>query len=115
MAATDYELQDQNSERLGPQKRRSISPEGLDRLRAAALKHQPWKNSSGPRSPRGKAQAILNGKRRQKGPVSVRERRQLVADATGMASSMKALRLAVFEFRLGAGDGVGLGSDQASN
>ena len=103
--------QDQNSERLEPQKRRYISPEGLERLRAAAFAHEPWRFSTGPRSARGKAQSVLNGKLRQRGPVSVRERRRQVADVLETIKSMKALRSAVLETRPGADDGIVLGSD----
>jgi hypothetical protein len=100
MAVSDDESKPQTPEQLEPHKRRYISPEGRERLRAAAMKNQPWRHSTGPRSARGKAQAAVNGKRRQKGAVSVRERRRLVADAVGMVVSMKALRGAVLENRL---------------
>jgi hypothetical protein len=88
---------------------------GRETLRLTAIANKPWTHATGPKTVIGKARSAANGKRRQKGPVSVRERRRRVADAVGMASSMKALRGAVLEFRLGAGDDVGLGSDRASN
>jgi hypothetical protein len=46
------------------------------RLREAALRNQPWRHASGPRTPAGRAQAAVNGRKRQAGPVS---RRQLQA------------------------------------
>lgn len=36
------------------------TPEGLERLRAAALKNQPWTHSTGPTSPEGKARSARN-------------------------------------------------------
>ena len=81
--------QDQNSERLEPQKRRYISPEGRERLRAAAYAYAPWKFSTGPRSALGRAQAVVNGKRRQIGRISVRERRRQVADVLETVKSMR--------------------------
>ena len=101
--------------RLNRQKRRGISPEGRERLRAAAVKNQPWRHSTGPRTARGRAQSIMNGKRRQRGQISVRERRRLVADTVGIAKSMKEVRLAVLENRQYAGDVDGVGSDPAPN
>lgn len=40
-----------------------ISPEGLERLRAAAHEHRPWERSTGPRTPEGKARARRNAVR----------------------------------------------------
>jgi hypothetical protein len=54
-------------------KRGPLTEEGRQRLRAAALKNKPWLHSTGPRTPKGKVQVALNGKRRQLGPRSVRE------------------------------------------
>ena len=53
--------------------RRGLTVKGRRRLRASAKLHRPWKHSTGPRTAEGKAQAILNGKTRQKGDRSVRE------------------------------------------
>ena len=97
------------------QNRRTLSPEGRERLRAAAMKHQPWRHSTGPRSALGRAQAVVNGKRRQKGPISVRERRRQVADVLETVKSMRVLRGAALESRPSGGDGVVLGGDLASN
>ena len=58
---------------LSMRKSRSLSPEGRERLRAAALKHKPWTHSTGPQTAAGRAQAAANGKRRQKGVISVRD------------------------------------------
>lgn len=60
-------------------KRRGLTPAGRERLRAAALRTRPWDHSTGPVTPAGKARAAANGKRRQLGPVSVRELRAALA------------------------------------
>ena len=101
--------------RLNRQKRRGISPEGRERLRAVALKYQPWKHAKGPRSARGRAQSVINGKRRQKGVISVRKRRRQVADVLETVKSMKALRGAALESRPSGDDGAFLDSDPGSN
>ena len=77
--------------RLNRQKRRGISPEGRERLRGIALKYQPWKHAKGPRSALGRAESVINGKRHQKGVISVRERRRQVADVLETVKSMQAL------------------------
>ncbi len=60
-------------------KRLGLTPEGRERLRRAAIEKKPWIHSTGPRTPAGKAQSAINGKRRQLGIFSVRElRRELV-------------------------------------
>ena len=72
-------------------KRKGLSPAGREKLRQTALKHQPWRFSTGPRTPEGKAKVALNGKRRQVGPKSVRELRaelsELATLLAGMASN----------------------------
>jgi transcription initiation factor TFIIIB Brf1 subunit/transcription initiation factor TFIIB len=87
----------------------------VDEKRSAAATNKPWSHSKGPKTAIGKATSAANGKRRQKGRFSVRKRRRLLADATEMVMSMKALRLAALENRLGIGDAVGLGGDPGSN
>jgi hypothetical protein len=57
-----------NRARRGP-----LTEAGRERLRAAALRNKPWLHATGPRTAQQKAQAALNGKRRQCGPRSVRE------------------------------------------
>jgi hypothetical protein len=43
------------------QLRSGLSAEGVERVRAAALAHQPWRFSTGPRTPEGKAKSAANG------------------------------------------------------
>ena len=73
-------------------KRRGLTVAGRERLRQAALANRPWEQSSGPKTVAGKAQAALNGKRRQKGDQSQRELRALVADITALGKTMLAGR-----------------------
>ena len=73
-------------------KRKGLSPAGREKLRQTALKHQPWRFSTGPRTPEGKAKVALNGRRRQVGaPKCVREFRaelsELATLLAGMASN----------------------------
>jgi hypothetical protein len=68
-------------------KRGPLTPEGRQRLRAAALRNKPWLHSTGPKSPEGRAQSALNGKRGQVGR-SVREVR---ADLRAVRSLLRAM------------------------
>jgi hypothetical protein len=78
--------------KLNRMKRRGLTPEGRERLRQAALENRPWRFSTGPRTPEGKARVALNGKARQKGPVSVRQLRAQLADLRGLLADMRANR-----------------------
>ena len=71
---------------------KGFTPEGLERVRQAALKTRPWERSTGPRTPRGKVQAVLNGKRCQKGDRSVRELQAELAGLEGLFRQMDACR-----------------------
>jgi hypothetical protein len=73
-------------------KRGPLSPECRQRLRAAALENQPWRRSTGPRTPAGKAQAARNGKTRQIGPRSVREVRADLAEVAALILATGELR-----------------------
>jgi hypothetical protein len=53
--------------------KRNVTPETIAKWREAALKNQPWKRSTGPKTAEGKAQAARNGKTRQRGRHSYRE------------------------------------------
>jgi hypothetical protein len=80
--------------RLNLAKRTGLTPEGRERLRQAALKNRPWRFSTGPRTPAGKAQMVLNGKKRQLGPRSVREVRADLAGVRQLLEDMRAARAA---------------------
>ena len=75
--------------RLNRSKRKGLTPQGRERLRQAALANRPWEFSTGPRTPEGKARVALNGKARQKGPVSVRQLRAQLADLRGLVNEMR--------------------------
>jgi hypothetical protein len=81
--------------RLNGAKRGPLTPDGLARLRAAALRDRPWEHSTGPRTPAGKAKAALNGTGRAKG---VRAARREVAALKGLFADLHRAREA-----LGAG------------
>lgn len=76
-------------------KRKGLTPAGRERLRQAALRNRPWEHSTGPTTAAGKAQAAANGKRRQVGPVSVRELRAGLAGLTALARDMAEARALV--------------------
>ena len=59
--------------RRNQQKWKGLTDAGRVRLRVAALKHQPWLHSTGPRTPEGKAKVAMNGRSRQLDAVSRRE------------------------------------------
>jgi hypothetical protein len=79
------------------QKRGPLTAAGRDRLRQAALEHQPWLRSTGPRSPAGKARAAGNAKVRQKGPLSVRGLRASLAEECHLVNGMVEARKFVAE------------------
>lgn len=70
-------------------KRKGLTPEGLARLRQAALDNQPWKLSTGPRTPAGKARSALNGKRGQQGPLSINQIRVELAELRTLEKEMR--------------------------
>jgi hypothetical protein len=61
-------------------KRGPLTEAGRERLRVAALDHQPWLHSTGPRSEAGRARAASNGRRRQTGVFSTRQARAKLAE-----------------------------------
>jgi hypothetical protein len=73
-------------------RRGPLTEAGRERLRAAALRDKPWLRATGPRTARGKAQAARNGKRRQRGPRSVREVRAELAAVRALIRAMGELR-----------------------
>jgi hypothetical protein len=75
--------------KLNRQKRGPLSDLGREKLRQGALKYRPWEHSTGPRTPRGKAQARVNGKRRQNGPLSTREMKAELREARTLIRSIQ--------------------------
>jgi hypothetical protein len=71
---------------------RGFTAEGLERLRLAALRNQPWKRSTGPRTAEGKRRSSENGRGRQKGPVSVRQIEAELAKVCDLMTRMRSTR-----------------------
>ena len=90
-----YNYRRVEANRRNQRKRKGLSPAGREKLRQTALKHQPWRSATGPRSAEGKCTVALNGKRRQKGAMSVRERRTELGGLNGLLAGMAASRRAV--------------------
>ena len=78
---------------------RGFTPEGLERLRAAALASRPWEHATGPRTAEGKRRSAANGKARQKGETSVRELRAELAGFHALLQQMAAARTQIAESR----------------
>ncbi len=76
-------------------KRRGFSDEGREKLRLAALANEPWRHSTGPRTPAGKAKAVLNCKKRQNGLVSLRELKADLRSLRAMIREMQESRRSV--------------------
>ena len=72
--------------------RKELTEEGRRRLQEAALRNQPWRYSTGPKTPTGKARAAQNAKKLQLGPLSVREIKRDLADLPGLLGDMRANR-----------------------
>jgi hypothetical protein len=70
-------------------KRKGLTPEGRERLRAAALAQRPWERSTGPRTPEGKARSSANGRATQKGALSVRQLRAELAEVRLLVATMR--------------------------
>jgi hypothetical protein len=88
--------------RLNRLKRGPITTEGRERLRQAALAHQPWQHSTGPCTAAGKVKAAVNGKRRQTSEHSVREARRSLAEFTTLAHGLSQARRLIAELLHGA-------------
>ena len=73
--------------------RKGLSTAGRERLRQAALRGRPWVHSTGPQSAAGRAQSVVNGKRRQMGPVSTRELKAELAAVWSLIHELRDLRV----------------------
>jgi hypothetical protein len=97
MATPNREVRPPNPRRVAAGKRnralrKGLTEEGRQRLREAALRGEPWKHATGPKTPEGKARSAANGKKRQLGPLSVREIRADLAGLRGLLGDMRATR-----------------------
>ena len=80
-------------------KRTGLTDTGRTRLRAAALAQQPWRFSTGPRTPEGKARAAENGRVRQKSERSIRQLKAELGQYRALASMMAASRRRLDEIK----------------
>ena len=96
------DLQRAEHPRHGRRRPKSWSPEGLERLRAAALATRPWKLTRGPKTADGKARSARNGRVRQKGEKSVRELRAELVEVFSLINQMAAARRSVMRFEAGS-------------
>jgi hypothetical protein len=76
-------------------KRKGLTDAGRERLRQAALQHQPWTRSTGPQTPEGKRRVALNGAKRQRGDVSLRALQRELAAVQQVIVAAAACRKAV--------------------
>lgn len=72
--------------------RLGLTDAGRERLRESTSRFQPWRFATGPKSLAGKRQVAKNGKVRQHGPLSFRERRALLAELTADLREFEQLR-----------------------
>ena len=76
-------------------KRLGITPDGAERLRAAALAGRPWQCSTGPKTAAGKEQSAANGKLNASQPGSIRSARNGLAELRQLMIEMQAARRAL--------------------
>jgi hypothetical protein len=61
-----------------------LSDEARERVRAKIQQTKPWLWATGPRTPEGKTRVADNGRRAQKGEISVPQRRALLAEVRSL-------------------------------
>ena len=82
-----------NRLRRGP-----LTEAGRKRLRAKAIEHEPWLQSTGPRSEAGRAQAASNGRHRQAGLLSGRQARAKLAEVRSLIRAIHETRRRLQDF-----------------
>ena len=80
--------------RRNREKRLGLSEAGRAALRETALRHQPWRFATGPKTAAGKLRVALNGKVRQLGPKSGREVKKDLAEISQLLQELAATRRA---------------------
>ena len=73
-------------------KRKRLSAADREKFRQNALKHQPWRFSTGPRTPEGKRRSSQNGRYRQKNSMSRREMQRELRDVNELLAGFVELR-----------------------
>lgn len=74
---------------------RRLTEAGRAKLRETALRNQPWRHSTGPITEAGKKRSSQNGRFRQRGFLSQRDLKRVVAGAMGLLVDAAALRAAI--------------------
>ena len=77
--------------------RRGLTAGGVRRLRDAALMHQPWTHSTGPKTAAGKQKVSQNGRWRQTGQTSKRQLRAELASVCQLARDLAKARKELLE------------------
>lgn len=73
-------------------KRGPWTDEQRERVRQAIQRTRPWLKSTGPKTAAGKAKVAENGKKHQRGELSIPQLRAQVGDVTLLIEQMKDLR-----------------------
>lgn len=81
--------------KLNFRKRRGLTEEGRLRLQEATRFHEPWLDSTGPRSVEGKAKVALNGRKTKRGYTGVREVQREISAVRAMICEMQVARAEV--------------------
>ena len=79
--------------RRNRQLRGPLTDSGRMRLQEAALRHQPWRFSTGPRTEGGKAVVAANGRKRQIGGISARQAHAAAADVQNLIAAIAGFQL----------------------
>ena len=77
--------------RLNRQKRKGLTQAGRQKLRESAIKNQPWRHSTGPRTLAGKERSAYNGRYRQDGEVSVRKAKAELRESLTCGDKVRAM------------------------
>lgn len=69
-------------------KRKALTPQGVERLRQAAVRGRPWLRATGPRTAEGKMRSAANGLKRAEGGQSANAARREVAALRDFLAAM---------------------------
>jgi hypothetical protein len=78
-------------------KRKGFTPEERERHRQVALEHQPWRHSTGPRTPEGKDRIRASNVARRKGTLSVAAIRAELAQYRSLLDAMHEVRALILD------------------
>lgn len=77
--------------RLNRQKRKGLTEAGREKLRQSAIRNQPWRHSSGPKTEAGKRRSSYNGRYRQTGKISIRQGKAELRKSAACADELSSL------------------------